>query len=244
MLRNPYTDRHQKLFGGFSLRIGDVSPTGGMMGGEFLLVLLLHWNRAIHRLGQGIIRGTKLFFTTCEGEIWVRKTAKSLWKVSYIDHLQGKRVRAEVLCVPERLEVGLLSVSRKVLTGAQKAGIWTPDCAEMEQYLRDPEEYMRQVEAATADTLQNRGQFAEQSLSSVSILAQRSSQQHLESAVNPRFSQTMTPEPPIPPVISDPAERQRGVPPIFCPRCNAVLKPWGVQAQQSCSHCGFEVRLG
>lgn len=129
MLRNSYTARHQLLFGGFSLQVGDASPAGDMMSGEFLLVLLLHWNKAIHRLADRKSRSAKLFFTVMEGEIWVRKTAKPWWKVSSIDYLQKpNRIRAEVLCVPGRLEAGLLSVSRKVLAGAQKAGIRTPDC--------------------------------------------------------------------------------------------------------------------
>jgi hypothetical protein len=244
MLRNPYTDRHQQLFGGFSLQVGDVSlPTGGLLSGEFLLVLLLHWNKALYRLVEGKSRGTKLFFTFLEGELWVRKTAKSLWKVSYIDYLQGNRIRAEVLCIPERLEVGLLSVSRKVLAGAQTAGIWTPDSVEMERFLRDPEEYMRQSEATT-DPPMNRGRFAQQSASAASLAVHRFSQPHPDSPVSSRFAQTMPRQPPTPPVISDPAERRRGTPPIFCPRCMAVLMPWeATQTQQSCPLCRYEIRV-
>ncbi len=238
MLRNPYTARCQQLFGSFSLRIGDFSPTKGVLGGEFLLVLLLHWNRAIHSLAEGKSRGAKLFFTVCEGEIWVRTTPKSLWKVSYVDHLQGKRIRAEVLCVPERLEAGLLSVSRKVLTGAEKAGIWTPDCVEMEQFLRDPDEYMRQVEA-----LKNRVGYAQQSPSATAVFPQRNPQPHREPPVNSRFSQQMKPQPLISPVLSAPVERRHGTSPLFCPQCTGVLRPWGEnQTSQTCPYCKHEVR--
>jgi hypothetical protein len=223
-VRNAYTTRHQQLFGGFSLQVADQSlPIGELMSGEFLLVLLLHWNKAIHPLVAGKSRGAKLFFTMAEGEIWVRKTAKPLWKISYIDYLaKTNRIRAEVLCSPERLEAGLLSVSRKVLAGAQKAGIWTPDCVEMERFLRSPEEYMRQDEAATTDTPKNQGRFAQQSPSAITPLARRFTQADLGPQANSRFHQPPPAQIPAPPLIPvDPITSITGGISLGGPGCGA-----------------------
>jgi hypothetical protein len=247
MLRNHYTTRHQLVFGGLSLQVGDESlPTGDFLGGEFLLVLLLYWNKAIHRLAGGKSRAAKLFFTISEGEIWVRKTATSLWRVSYIDYLRPhNRIRAEVLCIPERLEAGLLSVSRKVLLAAREAGIWTPDCADMERFLSEPEEYIRECETNSADN-NNRGKYADRSPSVPAARPPRFFSQRFgrDPQISSLFSELLasTRSSP-PPAIYGPVERRPpGTPRPFCPRCLIAWIPSeDTRIHFTCPLCRYEI---
>src|SRR5215207_6544318 len=84
ILRNQYTSGYQRVFGAIWVDLeGSTFPCD--FWGDFGLALLLNWNRDIHRLAAGKCRAAKLFFTDWVGEIWVRKTAKPLWKVSCVE---------------------------------------------------------------------------------------------------------------------------------------------------------------
>ena len=101
-------------------------------------VLLLEWCRAVWRLSAGEARYARLIFFDTPAEVWVRRTASRWWKVSaVVREGNRKRVEAEALCLPERVEATLLTASQRFLAGVRQAGVWGVDCEELADFLSD-----------------------------------------------------------------------------------------------------------
>ncbi len=101
-------------------------------------VLLLEWCRSVWRLSAGEARYARLIFFDTPAQIWVRRTPSRWWKVSaVVREGKHKRVEAEALCLPERVEATLLTAAQRFLAGVRQAGVWGVDCEELAAFLSD-----------------------------------------------------------------------------------------------------------
>jgi hypothetical protein len=88
-------------------------------------------------MSTGQSRAARIIFFDSPSEIWVRRTTKHWWKVSCVVRREKEKlIGPEILCIPERVEAALLQASRRLLSGARAAGVWSDDCAELTAFLR------------------------------------------------------------------------------------------------------------
>ncbi len=101
-------------------------------------VLLLEWCRAVWQLSAEESRYARLNFFDTPAQVWIRRTPSKWWKVSAIVR-QGnqKRIEAEVLCLPERVEAALLSAAQRFLAGVRAAGVWGVDCEQLAEFVSE-----------------------------------------------------------------------------------------------------------
>src|SRR5258708_4469093 len=106
IVRNPPPQyRHLPLtFCPVGIRVDSrVFPTPGWC--DFTGILLLRWAYEVWNLSDATSRAARLIFFNSPSEIWVRRTPTHWWKVSCIVRSdKQKRVEAEALCTPERIE--------------------------------------------------------------------------------------------------------------------------------------------
>ena len=104
-------------------------------------VLLLDWCRSVWRMSAGEARYARLIFFDTPAQVWVRRTPSRWWKVSaVVREGKKKRVEAEALCLPERVEATLLSAAQRFLAGIREAGVWGVDCDELAEFISQQEE--------------------------------------------------------------------------------------------------------
>jgi hypothetical protein len=147
LANQPPQFRHTNLiFTPFGIRVGDRDfPAPGWT--DFAGASLFKWCRAVWAMSFGEARAARLTFWYTY-EFWLRRTASHWWRLSLVERTpDSKRIISEALVLPERVEAELLTASRKLIAGAKAAGVWTEDCAALQAFLDDPEEYLRQLEA-------------------------------------------------------------------------------------------------
>jgi hypothetical protein len=113
---------------------------------DFAGASLFKWCRAVWAVSLGQSRAARLTFWYTY-EFWLRRTTSHWWRLSLVEREpDSKRITFEALVLPERVEAELLTASQKLVRGARDAGVWTEDCAALQGFLDDPEEYLRQLE--------------------------------------------------------------------------------------------------
>ena len=205
---------------------------------DFAGVLLYKWYRQVWKMSQYESRSARLVFWYTY-EIWLRRTTKHWWNVSFVErNLKDKRIMEEHLVIPECVEAALLTAIQRLLAGARRVSVWTEDCEALEQALNDPERYWAALEA---------GDIPPPSFISGRLIPDPSLNQSM-----PRLNLPPSPKrnggsrSPNSNALLPKQREQRGFAPlpIFCPQCNAVLRPWGEEAQQTCPLCRYEIRIG
>ena len=201
---------------------------------DFAGVLLLRWAHEVWNLSDGKTRAARLIFFDTPSEIWARRTASRWWKVSCVVRRdKQKKVEAEALCMPERIEAAVLSASQRFLTGVRRCGVWGTDCEELAAFVDNPDVYveaMRQLQAERA--------AASQTPDPLPPAIRKRLLGHVQDDEREQFPPKATPQGPRP------TEGQFVYLPIFCPRCAAVLAPWvGTQTHQTCQQCGLSIRI-
>lgn len=134
------------LFTPFAIRIGHRDFPASFWT-DFAGAWLFKWSRAVWRMSYGEERAARLpFWYTYE--FWLRKTTRHWWRLSLVERKpDSKHITYEALVLPERVEAELLTASRRLIAGAKNAGVWTEDCATLQVFLDDPEDYLAQLEA-------------------------------------------------------------------------------------------------
>lgn len=139
--------RHTNLlFTPFAIRVGERDFPASFWT-DFAGASLFKWCRAVWGLSYGEARAARLTFWYTY-EFWLRKTTRHWWRLSLVERKPAsKDITYEALVLPERVEAELLTASRRLIRGAKDAGVWTEDCATLQAFLEDPEDYLAQLEA-------------------------------------------------------------------------------------------------
>lgn len=147
LTNQPPQFRHTNLiFTPFAIRVGERDFPASFWT-DFAGASLFKWCRAVWGLSLGDAPAARLTFWYTY-EFWLRKTASNWWRLSLVERQpDSKQITYEALVLPERVEAELLTASRRLIAGAKRAGVWTEDCATLQAFLDDPEDYLQQLEA-------------------------------------------------------------------------------------------------
>ena len=147
LVNQPPQFRHTNLlFTPFAIRVGDrdfPAPTWT----DFAGASLFKWCRAVWGLSYGEQRAARLTFWYTY-EFWLRRTTRHWWRLSLVERYPvSRKFIHEARVLPERVEAELLTASRRLIAAAKNAGVWTEDCATLQAFLEDPEDYLAQLNA-------------------------------------------------------------------------------------------------
>lgn len=146
LTNQPPQFRHINLiFSPFGIRV-DERDFPASVWTDFAGASLFKWCRAVWAMSLGEARAARLTFWYTY-EFWLRRTTSHWWRLSLVERKpDSKEITYEALILPERIEAELLTASRKLIAGAKNAGVWTEDCATLQAFLDDPENYLHQLE--------------------------------------------------------------------------------------------------
>lgn len=215
----------------FSLRVGSLDFPH-VAWTDYAGVLLRLWGQELWRLARGDSRAARLVFFDTPNEVWIRRTRERWWKVSCVERVSGRKViRAEAACILERMEVAVMSAGRRFLVEMKRLGFWGPDCEDLSSFLKNPHNFMI-ARSCGSETRSAPSEPAPLVTGSPSAILHR---------LSPPPSSVAPPRhPDSSPAVPPPTFQQ--APPMFCPRCSAVLKMWARPLKrQSCPLCGFDV---
>ncbi len=147
LANQPPQFRHTNLlFTPFGICVGERDFPGAAWT-DFAGASLFKWCRAVWGLSYGEARAARLTFWYTY-EFWLRKTTRHWWQLSLVERKpDSKQITYETLVLPERVEAELLTASRRLIAGAKNAGVWSEDCATLQEFLEDPEDYLDQLAA-------------------------------------------------------------------------------------------------
>lgn len=147
LVNQPPQFRHTNLlFTPFAIRVGERDFPASFWT-DFAGASLFKWCRAVWGMSCGEERAARLTFWYTY-EFWLRKTARDWWRLSLVERKpDSKQIMYETLVLPERVEAELLTATSRLVAGAKNAGVWTEDCATLQNFLEDPEDYLDQMEA-------------------------------------------------------------------------------------------------
>jgi hypothetical protein len=233
ILSNPPPEfRHLNvLFAPIAVRVGNMDFPASFWT-DFAGVVLFKWYWVVWKLAEAKSRFARLpFWYTYE--MWLRRTTKQWWRLSLVERkTETREITHEVLLIPEIVESALLTAIQKVVAGARRVGVWTEDCAALDSLLNDREEYLEGLEAGT--------------IRPPTFLTDKFAVPFPVNTKRPQLvSEPLWGDCRLPPSsreLSQPLQHRINAPPILCPRCAAVLQPWGERMQQqTCPLCGERI---
>jgi hypothetical protein len=230
--------RHVNLiFTPFAVRVGNLDyPIAGWT--DFAGVALFRWYWAVLNLSNDKSRAARLPFWYAY-ELWLRRTKGHWWRLSLVERRpKHQTILHETLVIPEVVEAGLLSATRKLLAGARSVGVWTDDCVALDALLKGRESYLEEMEA---------GRIPSPSFLSgrAPVRLQRDEAMWGLSSAPPAPSNGIHRLPPADRDLPLPIRRRMLSPPLLCPSCGGILRPWQPdQTNQFCPLCKHDVRLG